>query len=46
MAKTLTGNSSDKNLQIIVYKNEKQLDFNTSTEYALTAFVNNSDTGT
>lgn len=46
LAKTLTGNSSNKNLQIIVYKNEEQLDFNTYTEYALTAFVNNSDTGT
>ena len=46
LAKTLTGDSSNKNLQIIVYKNEEQLDFNTYTEYALTAFVKNSDTST
>lgn len=42
--KTLTSDSSDKNLQVVVYKNEKQLDFNTSTEYALTAFVENTST--
>lgn len=46
LAKTLTGNSSNKNLQIIVYKNEEQLDFNIYTEYTLTAFVTNSDTST
>lgn len=45
-AKTLTSDSSDKVLQIVVYKNEQQLDLNTSTEYALTAFVNDSDTST
>ena len=45
-AKTLTSDSRNKNLQVVVYKNEKQLDFNTSTEYALTAFVENSDTST
>lgn len=42
--KTLTSDSSDKNLQIVVYKNEEQLDFNTYTEYALTAFVENTST--
>ena len=46
LAKKLTSDSSNKNLQIIVYKNEEQLDFNTHTEYALTAFVKNSDTST
>lgn len=45
-AKTLTSDSSDKVLQIVVYKNEQQLDLNTSTKYALTAFVNDSDTST
>lgn len=45
-AKTLTNDSRNKNLQVVVYKNEKQLDFNTSTEYALTAFVENSNTST
>ena len=45
-AKTLTSDSSNKVLQIVVYKNEQQLDFNTYTEYALTAFVENSDTNT
>ena len=44
--KTLTSDSRNKNLQVVVYKNEKQLDFNTSTEYALTAFVENSNTST
>lgn len=45
-AKTLTSDSRNKNLQVVVYKNEKQLDFNTSTEYELTAFVENSNTST
>lgn len=45
-SKTLTSDSRNKNLQVVVYKNEKQLDFNTSTEYALTAFVENSNTST
>lgn len=45
-AKTLTSDSRNKNLQVVVYKNEKPLDFNTSTEYALTAFVENSNTST
>lgn len=42
----LTSESTNKNLNIIVYKNESVLDINSSTEYTLEASVQNSDKST
>lgn len=42
----LTSDSTNKNLNITVYKNESVLNFNSSTEYTLEASVQNSDKST